>query len=97
MAWLQRPAAKHTASVSNHGNEADPDLRQNSVPMEPNNSEGYEPDDSSSHSREDTCLLPYSGTTPLLPEPRECTAKTNILTWTLFPSLETKHLGSREN
>jgi len=37
MAWLQWPAAWQTASVSNHGNKADPHLRENSVPMEPNN------------------------------------------------------------
>jgi len=60
MAWLQWPAAWQTASVSNHGNEADPHLRENSVPTELNNSAGHGSHDSSSHTGEDACLLPYS-------------------------------------
>jgi len=60
MAWLQRPATWQMASVSNQRNKADPHLRENSVPMEPNNSERHELHDSSSHTGEDVCLLPYS-------------------------------------
>ena len=60
MAWLQRPAAWQTASVSNHGNGADPHLRENSVSMKLNISAGHESHDSSSHTGEDACLLPYS-------------------------------------
>ena len=60
MTWLQRPAPRRAVSVSNHGNEANPHLRKNSVPMEPNNSEGHESHNSSSHTGEDAGLLPYS-------------------------------------
>jgi len=51
---------RQTGSVSNHGNVADPHLRESSVPMALDNSEGYEWHDSSSHIRENTFLLPYS-------------------------------------
>jgi len=46
--------------VSNHGNEANPHLRENRVEMKLNYSEGHEPHDSASHTVEDACLLPYS-------------------------------------
>ena len=60
MAWLQRPGARQMASVSDHGNKTDSHHRENSVPMEPDNSEGPESHDSSSRAGEDACLLPYS-------------------------------------
>jgi len=50
--------AKH--QVSNHGNKADPHLREGSVAMKLNYSEGQEPHDSASHTVEHACLLPYS-------------------------------------
>ena len=55
--WPGCTIARHTASGSNHGNGADPPFRQNS---EPNNSEEHESHDSSSGTREASCLLPYS-------------------------------------
>jgi len=60
MVWLQGPAEKQRASVSNHGDETDPHLRESPVQMEPNNLEGHELRDSSSQTGEDACLLPYS-------------------------------------
>ncbi|PUU76063.1 hypothetical protein B9Z19DRAFT_1130386 [Tuber borchii] len=60
MPWLQRPAARQTPSYSNHGNIADPHLRESSVPTEPNYSEGHEPNDSASLTGEDACSLRYS-------------------------------------
>jgi len=60
MARLQGNAERQRASVSNHGNEANPYLGDGSVQMEPNNSEEHELCYSSSQTREDACLLPYS-------------------------------------
>jgi len=40
VAWLQRLAARQTASVSSHGNESDSHHCGSSIPMELNNSEG---------------------------------------------------------
>jgi len=60
MAWLQRPGGRQMTSVSGHGNETDPHRRKSSVLMEPNNPEGHESHDSSSHTAGDVCLLPYS-------------------------------------
>ena len=60
MAWLKTAAERKTAGASSHGNEAGPDIRENSLPMEPNNLVGQEPYDSSSHTGEDACLQPYS-------------------------------------
>ena len=51
---------RQTASVSKHGNGANPHFRKNSVPLEPNNSEEHKSHDSSSRTGEDSCLLPYS-------------------------------------
>jgi len=60
MAWLQGPAERQRASVSNHGNEADPHLRESFVQMEPNNLEEHELHDSSSQTGEDAGLPRYS-------------------------------------
>ena len=55
-----RPAAIQTASFSNPGKRTDPHICENSVPIEPNNSQSHEPHDSSSQIWEDACSLPYS-------------------------------------
>jgi len=55
-----RPAGTQRVSVSNYGNEADPHLRENSVLIELNNSEGHECHDSSTHTGKDAYSLPYS-------------------------------------
>ncbi|PUU73694.1 hypothetical protein B9Z19DRAFT_1134622 [Tuber borchii] len=47
---VDKPAPRQTASFSSYGNEADPHLCENSIPMELNSSEGREAHDSSSHS-----------------------------------------------
>ena len=60
MAWLQRPGARQMASISDHGNKTDSRRRENSVPMESNDSEGHQSHNSSSHAGVDACLLPYS-------------------------------------
>ena len=46
--------------VSKHGNKANPDLHENPIPVDLNNSKMHESHRSSCHSREDACLLPYS-------------------------------------
>ena len=60
MAWLQRPTARQTTSVSNHGNQSDSHLGESSAPMQLNDSEGKESHYPSSHSGASDCLQPYS-------------------------------------
>jgi len=41
IAWLERLAARQTASISSHGNEADSCHCESSIPMELDNSGGH--------------------------------------------------------
>ena len=62
--WLgyERPAAIQRVSVSNHGNGADPHLRENSPPLELHNLERLESHDSSSPTREcEICQVGEAG------------------------------------